>query len=49
MAWQQRNFESPKMYLTALMTGLVLDDAEQKVVQGSHQGMCRKDVSVTKS
>lgn len=47
MALQQRNSVSPEMNLIKPMTELVLDDAEQRVVLGSHLVMFRKDVSET--
>ena len=46
MAWQLRNYESPEMYLRVSMIEPVVDDAVQKAVLRSLQGMFRIDVSV---
>ena len=46
MALQQRNYVYPEKNLIVSMSEPVLDDAEQKVVLESPQGMYHKDVSV---
>lgn len=49
MALQQRNCMYPEKNLIVSMSEPVLDDAEQKVVLESPQGMYHKDVSVRHS